>query len=97
MTATDPADGRGTITECGSNSQFLDLLKGAVMELPNYELVRYPSGQLIITKSDAKSSFRDIVGVYTNEVEAQRALEQLNGQAGAEPSVHSAAALPRVA
>jgi hypothetical protein len=98
VTATDPADGRGTITECGSNSQFLDLLKGAVMELPNYELVRYPSGQLIITKSDAKSSFRDIVGVYTNEVEAQRALERLNGQAGsAEPSVHSTATLPRVA
>jgi hypothetical protein len=68
------------------------------MELPNYELVRYPSGQLIITKSDAKSSFRDVVGVYTNEVEAQRALEQLNGQAGsAEPLVHSTATLPRVA
>lgn len=97
MTATDPADGRGTITECGSNSQFLDLLKGAVMELPNYELVRYPSGQLIITKSDAKSSFRDVVGVYSNEVEAQRALERLNGQGGAEPSVHNTAALPRVA
>jgi hypothetical protein len=68
------------------------------MELPNYELVRYPSGQLIITKSDAKSSFRDVVGVYTNEVEAQHALERLNGQVGgAEPSVHSTATLPRVA
>jgi hypothetical protein len=98
VTATDPADGRGTITECGSNSQFLDLLKGAVMELPNYELVRYPSGQLIITKSDAKSAFRDVVGVYTNEGEAQRALERLTGQAvSGEPSIHSTATLPRVA
>jgi len=68
------------------------------MELPNYELVRYPSGQLIITKSDAKSSFRDVVGVYTNEVEAQRALERLTGQAGSpETSVHATATLPRVA
>ena len=85
-------------TECGSNSRFLDLLKGAVMELPNYELVRYPSGQLIITRSDAKSSFRDVVGVYSSEAEAQRALEWLNGQAGTgEPSVHASAPLPRVA
>jgi hypothetical protein len=68
------------------------------MELPNYELVRYPSGQLIITKSDAKSAFRDVVGVYTSEVEAQRALEQLMSQAPAgQPSVHASAALPRVA
>jgi hypothetical protein len=68
------------------------------MELPNYELVRYPSGQLIITKSDAKSSFRDIVGVYTSEIEAQRALERLNAEApSAEPAVHATAALPRVA
>ena len=68
------------------------------MELPNYELVRYPSGQLIITKSDAKSSFRDVVGVYSNEVEAQRALARLKGEAGAgEPAVHASAPLPRVA
>jgi hypothetical protein len=68
------------------------------MELPNYELVRYPSGQLIITKCDAKSAFRDVVGVYTNEGEAQRALERLTGQAAsAEPSVHSTTTLPRVA
>jgi hypothetical protein len=61
------------------------------MELPNYELVRYPSG-------DAKSSFRDVVGVYSNEVEAQRALARLNGQTGSEePSVHTTATLPRVA
>jgi hypothetical protein len=68
------------------------------MELPNYELVRYPSGQLIITRSDAKSSFRDVVGVYTSESEAQRALERLNGEpASGEPVVHAAAVLPRVA
>jgi hypothetical protein len=68
------------------------------MELSNYELVRYPSGQLIITRSDAKSSFRDVVGVYANEVEAQRALERLTGHAGTgEPSVHAQAPLPRVA
>ena len=68
------------------------------MELPNYELVRYPSGQLIITRSDAKSSFRDVVGVYSSEAEAQRALERLNGQAGTgEHAVHASAPLPRVA
>jgi hypothetical protein len=68
------------------------------MELPNYELVRYPSGQLIITRSDAKSSFRDVVGVYSSEADAQRALERLNGQAGTgEPSVHTSTPLPRVA
>jgi len=68
------------------------------MELPNYELVRYPSGQLIITKSDAKSSFRDVIGVYTSESEAQRALERLNAEpASGEPVVHAAAVLPRVA
>ena len=98
MTATDPVNGHSTNQLRVKNSRFLDLLKGAVMELPNYELVRYPSGQLIITKSDAKSSFRDVVGVYSNEGEAQRALARLNGQTGSEePSVHTAATLPRVA
>jgi hypothetical protein len=68
------------------------------MELPNYELVRYPSGQLIITKSDAKGSFRDVVAVYTSESEAQRALERLNAEpASGEPVVNAAAVLPRVA
>ena len=32
------------------------------MELSNYELVRYPSGQLIITKITKGSAFRDVVG-----------------------------------
>ena len=50
------------------------------MELPNYELVRYPSGQLVITRKDAKNAgFRDIVGVFTSEAEAQRMLDRLNG------------------
>ena len=49
------------------------------MELSNYELVRYPSGQLIITRKDANNAgFRDIVGVYASEAEAQRMLERLN-------------------
>jgi hypothetical protein len=68
------------------------------MELPNYELVRYPSGQLIITKSDEKSSFRDVVGVYTSEIEAQRALERLNDQpSSGDAAVRAPAVLPRVA
>jgi hypothetical protein len=68
------------------------------MELPNYELVRYPSGQVIITRSDAKSSFHDVVAVYTSEAEAERALARLKGEAGAgEPAVHASAPLPRVA
>jgi hypothetical protein len=99
VTATDPRlTGAAASPSAGQNSRFLDLLKGAVMELPNYELVRYPSGQLIITKSDAKSSFRDVVGVYTSESEAQRALERLNAEpASGESVVHAAAVLPRVA
>ena len=68
------------------------------MELPNYELVRYPSGQLIITKSESKSAFLDVVGVYTSEVEAQRALERLTAEArSAEAAVHASPPLPRVA
>ncbi|RTL72193.1 MAG: hypothetical protein EKK41_05850 [Hyphomicrobiales bacterium] len=51
------------------------------MELSNYELVRYPSGQLIITKVTKGSSFRDVVGAYTNEADAQRALERLVAEA----------------
>jgi len=57
------------------------------MELSNYELVRYPSGQLVITRivttaSGAPSSGpRDVVGVYTSEQEAQRALDRFAGRA----------------
>jgi hypothetical protein len=50
------------------------------MELSNYELVRYPSGQLVITRKDAKNAgFRDIVGVFASEAEALRALDRLTG------------------
>jgi hypothetical protein len=60
-----------------------DLLQGVVMELSNYELVRYPSGQLVITRMDVSASGtpssgpRDVVGVFTSEQEAQNALDQL--------------------
>ncbi|MBX9590233.1 MAG: hypothetical protein K2X43_13075 [Hyphomonadaceae bacterium] len=53
------------------------------MELSNYELVRYPSGQLVLTRvgvtaSGAPSSGpRDVVGVFTSETEAQSALARL--------------------
>jgi hypothetical protein len=53
------------------------------MELPNYELIRYPSGQTVITRlavSDTgvpTSGPRDVVGVYANEQEAQNALSRL--------------------
>jgi len=49
------------------------------MELTNYELVRYPSGQIVITRKDAKNAgFRDIVGVFASEAEALRVLDRLN-------------------
>jgi hypothetical protein len=56
------------------------------MELSNYELVRYPSGQLVLTRlvstaTGAPSSGpRDVVGVFTSETEAQRALDELAGR-----------------
>jgi hypothetical protein len=55
------------------------------MELSNYELIRYPSGQLVITRvamtaSGAPSSGpRDVIGAYTSEQEAQSALLRLAG------------------
>jgi hypothetical protein len=55
------------------------------MELSNYELIRYPSGQLTLTRialnaqGKPSSATRDVVGVFTNEAEAQRALERLAG------------------
>jgi hypothetical protein len=58
------------------------------MELSDYELIRYPSGQLVITRvaltaSGAPSSGpRDVVGAYTDEQEARSVLHRL---AGAEP------------
>jgi hypothetical protein len=53
------------------------------MELSDYELVRYPSGQLVLTRlgvtaSGAPSSGpRDVIGVFTSETEAQNALARL--------------------
>jgi hypothetical protein len=53
------------------------------MELTNYELVRYPSGQLVITgipvnaQGAPTSAMRDVVGVYASEADAQAALAQL--------------------
>jgi hypothetical protein len=55
------------------------------MELSDYELIRYPSGQLVITRvaltaSGAPASGpRDVVGAYTDEQEAQSALNRLAG------------------
>jgi hypothetical protein len=53
------------------------------MELSNYELIRYPSGQYVITRVAMTASGtpstgpRDVVGSYTNEQEAQTALDRL--------------------
>jgi hypothetical protein len=53
------------------------------MELTNYELVRYPSGQLTLTRVTTNaqgvpsSGPRDVIGVFTNEAEAQSALARL--------------------
>jgi hypothetical protein len=53
------------------------------MELSNYELVRYPSGQLVLMKSGTNaqglpsSGPKDVVGVFTNEADAQSALARL--------------------
>jgi hypothetical protein len=55
------------------------------MELSNYELVRYPSGQLVITRVDMTASGapssgpRDVIGTYADEQEAQSALHRLAG------------------
>jgi hypothetical protein len=59
------------------------------MELSNYELVRYPSGQLVITRKDAKNTgFRDIVAVFASEAEAQQVLDRLkSGELIAQPQL----------
>jgi hypothetical protein len=46
------------------------------MEPANYELVRYPSGQVVILT--VGSGPRDVVGVFTSEREAQSALAHLS-------------------
>jgi hypothetical protein len=53
------------------------------MEHANYELIRYPSGQLVLTRlavtpqGAPSSGPRDIVGVYATEAEARRVLDRL--------------------
>ena len=53
------------------------------MELSNYELVRYPSGQVVIIRAGVTASGtpssgpRDVVGSFINEGEAQSALARL--------------------
>jgi hypothetical protein len=55
------------------------------MELSNYELIRYPSGQLVITRVAMTASGipssgpRDVIGAYTSEQEAQSVLVRLAG------------------
>ena len=62
------------------------------MDLSNYEIVRYPSGQLVITRLVTTASGatspgpRDVVGVYTSEQEAQSALAQLAGRGPQRPA-----------
>ena len=65
------------------------------MELSNYELVRYPSGQLVLMKAGVNaqgqpsSGPRDVVGVFTNEADAQSALARLIA-ASAQAAAHAA-------
>ena len=53
------------------------------MELSNYELVRYPSGQLVLMRGGTNaqghpsSGPKDVVGVFTSEADAQSALTRL--------------------
>jgi len=53
------------------------------MELSNYELVRYPSGQLVLMKGMVNAEGqpsggpKDVVAVFTDEAEAQSALARL--------------------
>ena len=55
------------------------------MELSDYELVRYPSGQLVITRvartasGTPTSGPRDVIGAFTDEREARSVLHRLSG------------------
>src|SRR5262245_19604585 len=57
--------------------------RGRVMELSDYELVRYPSGQLVLMKGGINAQGqpsggpKDVVGVFTDEAEAQSVLARL--------------------
>jgi hypothetical protein len=53
------------------------------MELSDYEVVRYPSGQFVITRLAVSASGaptsgpRDVMGAFTSEADAQAALDRL--------------------
>jgi len=53
------------------------------MELSNYEVVRYPSGQFVITRLPLAangapiSGPRDVMGSYFSEADAQTALDRM--------------------
>jgi hypothetical protein len=58
------------------------------MELSNYELIRYPSGQLTLTRLPTNaqgapsSGPRDVIGVFTSEVDAQQAIARIAAGTG---------------
>jgi hypothetical protein len=62
------------------------------MELSDYELVRYPSGQLVLIKSGTNaqglpaSGPKDVIGSFTDEAEARSALARLAAPAQASPA-----------
>jgi hypothetical protein len=55
------------------------------MELSNYELVRYPSGQFVLLRASVNAQGkptpgpRDVVAAFTSEAEARTALMRLAG------------------
>ena len=54
-----------------------------VMELSNYDVVRYPSGQFVITRLPLAANGtpvagpRDVMGSYFSEADAQAALDRM--------------------
>ena len=60
------------------------------MELSNYELVRYPSGQFVLLRTGVNaqgtptSGPRDVVAAFTSESEAQSALRRLASMSGSD-------------
>jgi hypothetical protein len=62
------------------------------MELSDYELVRYPSGQLVLIKSGTNaqglpaSGPKDVIGSFTDEAEARSALARLAAPAQTAPA-----------
>ena len=66
--------GKSIASERGSVAEVREI---SAKDASSYELVRYPSGQLVITKLSKNSAFRDVVGTYTNELDAQAALSKL--------------------